>query len=67
MEGVNNFESLSKRFHRGLRICCQGVKLLSRQDLCKYFSTCKIEIRRDVHLFLFMHEQLSKKELLKEN
>ena len=62
----NNVDKLSKLFYRGLRICDNSnINRLTKNLLCKDCYISPLETRRDVHLLLFMHKQLSNEELLK--
>ena len=63
---AKNLDNISRLFYRGLRICCMNQGKLSKYDLCVQCTISPLDVRRDVHLLLFMHKQLYKKELIKE-
>ena len=62
---ASNLDDISKLFYRGLRICCQSNVKILKGELCDLCRISPLEIRREVHLLLFMHKQLGKEELLK--
>ena len=61
---AKNLDDISKLFYRGLRICCMSRVKLTKEELCQECSISPLEVRRNVHLLLFMQKQLYKKELL---
>ena len=67
-EGTNtkNLDAVARLFYRGLRICTYNNGELTKQELCIECHISPLEIRREVHLLLFMHKQQDKKELLKD-
>ena len=62
-----NLDDITNLFYRGLRICCQSNIVITKRELCLECSISPLEIRREVHLLLFMHKQLHKKALLKKS
>ena len=64
---MKNLDDITKLFYRGLRICCQSNEKITKQQLCTECNISPLEIRREVHLLLFMHKQTCKKELLKSS
>ena len=67
-EGTNNknLDTIARLFYRGLRICTLNNGELTKQELCIECRILPLEVRREVHLLLFMHKQQYKKELLKD-
>ena len=61
-----NLQKISKLFYRGLRICDNNNVKIIKEELCENCKISPLEIRRDIHLLLFMHKQLNKDELLKK-
>ena len=62
----NNLDKLDRLFYRGLRICDNSNNKISKNVLCTDCHISTLEIRRELHLLLFMHKQQQKEELLKQ-
>ena len=59
-----NLKKIVNLFYRGLRICENANIHVQKNILCHNNHVAPLEIRRNVHLLLFMHKQ--KKHLLKK-
>ena len=62
---LDNLSKLNKLFYRGLRICDNNMNKLTKEELCVDCHISPLNMRRDMHLLLFMHKQLGNAELLK--
>ena len=62
----DNLNKLAKLFYRGLRICDNSNFRISRNDLCNDCHIAPLELRRDIHLLLFMHKQIGNENLVKK-
>ena len=62
---ARNLDDITKHFYRGLLIYCQSVDQSAKQELCHQCHISPLEVRRAVHLLLFMQKQLSNKNLSK--
>ena len=61
-----NLNKIVNLFYRGLRICDNTNEKMSREILCRNNHIAPLDIRRELHLLLFMHKQTEKKNLLKK-
>ena len=61
-----NLDKLDKLFYRGLRICDNSNIRITKNVLYTDCHISSLEIRRELHLLLFMHKQLKNEELLKK-
>ena len=67
----SNLSKLDNLFYRGLRICTNDNTSISRKVLCNNRAIAPLTHRRDTHLLLFMHKQitiiyLKKKKLIQD-
>ena len=56
----DNLDRLDKLCYRGLRICDNSNIKVPRNVLCTDCHISTLDIRRELHLLLFMHKQLKK-------
>ena len=63
---INNLNKLDKLFYRGLRICDNSNTHVSKVKLCTDCHISTLDIRRDIHLLLFMHKQKGNNDFLKQ-
>ena len=54
-------------FYRGLRLCDGTNVNVSKEMLCRECHIAPLDIRREMHLLLFMHKQTCKEHLLKKH
>ena len=61
-----NLLKIDRLFYRGLRICLNFNYTLSKDDVCKDCHISPLNVRRDLHLLLFMHRHKNCDILLKK-
>ena len=62
-----NLRNVVKLFYRGLRICDNTNNKISKKTLCEDCHIAPLDVRREIHLLLFMHEQTHIDLLLKKS
>ena len=62
-----NLNKLDRLFYRGLRICMNFNFNLSKDDVCRECHISTLNIRRNLHLLLFMHRLKTCDNLLKKS
>ena len=62
---LENLNKIDRLFYRGLRICLNFNYNLSKDDVCRDYNISTLDIRRNLHLLLFMHRQKHCVSLLK--
>ena len=63
----NNITKITNLFYRGLRICDNSNNKISRDILCHDCHIAPLNIRREMHLLLFMHKETHNECLLKKS
>ena len=61
----NNITTITNLFYRGLRICDSSNTKITRDQLCHDCHIAPLDVRRDIHLLLFMCKQRCNEQLLK--
>ena len=61
-----NLDKIVNLFYRGLRICDNTNNKVSKEDLCHNCHIAPLNVRRDMHLLLFMHKQTRIEDLIKK-
>ena len=62
-----NLNKIVNLFYRGLRICGKVNNKVSKNTLCTDCHIAPLETRRNLHLLLFMHKQISNEKLVKKS
>ena len=62
----SNISKIVNLFYRGLRICDNSSNKVAKEILCKDCHIAPLEVRREMHLLLFMHKKNHMVYLLKK-
>ena len=62
----NNLSKIVNLFYRGLRICVNSNEKVTKEILCNDCRIAPLDIRREMHLLLFMHKKTEIEYLLKK-
>ena len=63
----SNMDKIVNLFYRGLRICDNTNNNVSKENLCRNCHIAPLNVRKDMHLLLFMHKQSNNEDLIKKN
>ena len=63
---MDNLKKIDRLFYRGLRICLNFNFQMSIDELCTECKIVPLNIRRNIHLLLFMHKLKDCDMLLKK-
>ena len=63
----NNLTKIGNLFYRGLRICDNSNNKMSKEILCNECHIAPLDVRREMHLLLFMHKKTDTDSLLKKS
>ena len=61
-----NLNKIVNLFYRGLRICDNTNNKITKETLCEDCHIAPLDVRREIHLLLFMHKQTCSDYLLKK-
>ena len=62
-----NLDKVVNLFYRGLRICDNTNNKVSKETLCSDCHIASLDVRREMHLLLFIHKQTDIDHLFKKS